>query len=180
VLRQLQPRRHRSADLQSPTYAAGIATELVPWLRSSYATSRDPKDVVIGRLQRWGAAGDIALKYAAVFGNALLQSGGAARLLPTYIDAPKVPVRFYLEVRLYEEAYSTMFAAQPSRSLHLAALIVTDFNDVARIMLFSAVGGPHGRWSRAATSSRSTPGLLLGGGKSAANAVTGSSSSGED
>ena len=86
-----------------PTYATSIATELVLWLRSSYAVSTDPKDVVIGGLSAGASmAGFVALQYPTVFGNVLLQSGGQQPLPPLYLEAPKVPVRFYIDMGLHE------------------------------------------------------------------------------
>ena len=85
------------------TYAAAIATELVPWLRSMHAVSQDPKDIVIGGHSAGaGAAAFTALNYPTVFGNVLSQSVGVGRLVQMAIDAPNVPVRFYLDVGLYE------------------------------------------------------------------------------
>lgn len=85
------------------TFAAAIATELVPWLRSLYVLSRDPKHIVIGRYSAGaGAAAYTAVHYPGVFGNVLSQSVGHERLAQMASAAPRVPVRFYLDVGLYE------------------------------------------------------------------------------
>ena len=95
----------RSGDQLSPVYPDAIATELVPWLRMSYAVTTDPKGVVIGGESQGGtAAGFIALRYPNVFGNVLFQSGAGPRFLRTGIDAADAPVRFYFDSGLYEES----------------------------------------------------------------------------
>ncbi|HEY7333231.1 MAG TPA: alpha/beta hydrolase-fold protein [Bryobacteraceae bacterium] len=95
---------------QTQTYSSAMATELVPWLRSSYAISADPKDVVIGGYSAGGgAAGVTAFYYPGVFGNVLLQSGGIQVLVPLLMNASKLPVRFYLDQGLYE--YGPTWAA---------------------------------------------------------------------
>lgn len=109
-----------SRDLTArQTYAAAIATELVPWLRSSYAVSHNPKDVVIGGHSAGaGAAAFTALSYAAVFGNVLSQSVGAGRLVQMAMDAaPKLPVRFYLDVGLYEGGDEALRQRRSARDL---------------------------------------------------------------
>lgn len=87
---------------QEQAYGAAMATELVPWIRSSYAVATNPKDVVIGGYSAGGGmAGSIAFNYPDIFGNVLLQSGGG-RLVPLYVNAPKLPLRFYIDQGLYE------------------------------------------------------------------------------
>ncbi len=98
-------------------YGDAIVRELLPQLRSAYAISPSARDTVIGGFSAGGlAASLIALRHSAVFGNVLSQSG-AFRLRkpggeePTsiarmWLEAPRMPVRFYLETGLYENAPS--------------------------------------------------------------------------
>lgn len=52
-----------------------LATELVPWARSAYALSAEPRDAVVSGSSFGGlCAGWTALQHPEVFGNALLQS----------------------------------------------------------------------------------------------------------
>ena len=93
---------------QEPIYAAAMATELVPWLRSSHAVSKDPKDVVIGGYSAGArAAAYSGMHYPKVFGNLLLQSGGGDPNL--VIDSPKAPLRIYMDVGLYEDPWDSPY-----------------------------------------------------------------------
>lgn len=88
---------------QGQTYAAAMGTEFVRWIRSSYAISANPQDVVIGGYSAGAeAAGYVAFNNPSVFGNVLLQSGGSGGL-GLLIDAPKMPVRYYIDTGLYED-----------------------------------------------------------------------------
>jgi enterochelin esterase-like enzyme len=94
--------RNRGANLANQGFLDAIAQELVPWLRSAHAISRDPKDLVIGGYSAGAVAGArIALAHPDVFGNVLAQSGGAAAA-DRYVVAPRAPVRFYIDMGLYE------------------------------------------------------------------------------
>jgi enterochelin esterase-like enzyme len=88
---------------QRQTYATAMATELVPWLRTTYAVSADPRNVVIGGYSA-GAdeAVDVAMNYSGVFGNVLVQSGARKDLPALASVLPKVPVRIYIDIGLYE------------------------------------------------------------------------------
>jgi len=92
---------------QRPAYASAMATELVPWIRAMYAVSTNPKEVVIGGFSAGGGmAGYVAFNYPEVFGNVLLQSGGAQVMVPLLLNAPKLPVRFYVDQGLYEYGFT--------------------------------------------------------------------------
>lgn len=105
----------RSTDLGGfgDAFGQAIARELLPMLRSSYAISKSPRDVVIGGFSSGGkTAALIALKHPDVFGNVLSQSGGfnsntsgssePNALARMALTERRVPVRFYLEYGLYE------------------------------------------------------------------------------
>jgi len=131
---------------QMPAYAAAMATELVPWLRSSYAVSTDPKDVVSGGYSAGGGmAGYVALNYPAVFGNVLSQSGGSLNLLPLYLDAPKVPVKFYIDSGLYE--YGPTFSPNEPAFAENGIVRMRHFRDVLQAkgydVTYRETGGAH-------------------------------------
>ncbi len=100
-------------QLLTSRFADAVATELVPQLRSTHRISTDTKDVVIGGFSAnavWAAY--IALKHSDIFGNVLSQSGAFRFRLPgelepnslssIFANAPRAPVRFYLDSGLYE------------------------------------------------------------------------------
>lgn len=97
----------RAANLRfNPVFADAIATELVPSLRRSFTISADPKDDVIGGFSAGANAGFyIAMRHPEVFGNVLSQDGGAgvgSQLPQMLLDAPKLPIRVYLDQGIYE------------------------------------------------------------------------------
>ena len=131
---------------QRLTYAAAMANEMVPWLRSSYAISTDPKDVVVGGPSAAGGmAGLVALNYPAVFGNVLSQSGGSLNLLPLYLEAPKVPVRFYIDSGLYE--YGPAFSPDEQALAENGIVRMRHFRDVLLAkgydVTYRETGGAH-------------------------------------
>jgi enterochelin esterase family protein len=102
----------RAADLgpnAGPAFGEALVRELVPWLKTQYRISTDPKDIVIGGYSAGGSgAARIAFAHPTVFGNVLSQSGAFGATLETnalivaYRDAAQVPVRFYMDVGLFE------------------------------------------------------------------------------
>jgi enterochelin esterase family protein len=69
--------RRRLVDLvANPEFADFMATELVPWVRSHYNVTKDPKQTVVTGYSAGGlAAAYVALRRSEVFGNVLSQSG---------------------------------------------------------------------------------------------------------
>jgi enterochelin esterase family protein len=69
--------RHRLVDLvASDEFADFMAKELVPWIRSHYNVTKDPKQTVITGYSAGGlASAYVALRHPEVFGNVLSQSG---------------------------------------------------------------------------------------------------------
>jgi enterochelin esterase family protein len=69
--------RRRLVDLvASDEFADFMAKELVPWIRSHYNVTKDPKQTVITGYSAGGlASAYVALRHPEVFGNVLSQSG---------------------------------------------------------------------------------------------------------
>jgi enterochelin esterase family protein len=69
--------RRRLVDLvANPEFADFMAMELVPWVRSHYNVTKDPKQTVVTGYSAGGlAAAYVALRHSEVFGNVLSQSG---------------------------------------------------------------------------------------------------------
>lgn len=102
----------RLADLaNSARFAAFVADELLPWVRDHYAVTHSGDRTIIAGASAGGlAAAYIALKYPAMFGNVLSQSGAFWRgnegsngepyewLTAQYVLSPRINVRFFLDV----------------------------------------------------------------------------------
>jgi enterochelin esterase family protein len=139
--------RNRAANLSSPAFADAVATELVPWLRSVYPISSNPQDLIIGGSSAGAVAGGrTALRHPDVFGNVLAQSGGAA-LIDEVIAEPKAPVRFYMDLGLYE--LTTTVAGPFDEMVLTESMTVRNrhFRDVLRAkgyeVIFRETGGDH-------------------------------------
>lgn len=90
-----------------------LVAELLPQMQTTYGTSSNPADVVIGGSSAGGLAGAlIALRHPKSFGNVLSQSGafrlrrvGADEpnsISQIYVSHPRVPLRFYVEAGTYD------------------------------------------------------------------------------
>ncbi len=136
---------NRASTLSNPTFLDAVAVELLPWLRSSYAIRADPRDVVIGGSSAGAVAGArAALQHPTVFGNVLALSGGAA-MSELYITTPRVPVRFFLSVGLYELADDLPFDQMVITESH--TLRNRRFRDILRAkgydVTYHETGGNH-------------------------------------
>lgn len=107
------PTVHAANTAASELPGEVLAKEIVPWMRSHYAVSMDPRDVVIGGWSWGGAASSyIALRHSDVFGNVFSQSGAFRQRQPgdsepnilarLYLESPRVPIRFYIDAGLYD------------------------------------------------------------------------------
>ena len=124
----LIPNVDRERDLggYSP-FAAFIAQELIPWARAHYSIWPGPGRIVLAGSSRGGhAATYIAFHHPDVVGNVLSQSGAYwirstldqgsdwpfpyafdhPALIDEIRDAPRRPIRFYLEVGRFDSAVS--------------------------------------------------------------------------
>ena len=70
------PRRRLVDLVANPEFADFMAMELVPWVRSHYNVTKDPKQTVVTGYSAGGlAAAYVALRHSEVFGNVLSRSG---------------------------------------------------------------------------------------------------------
>jgi len=106
----------RLEDLaNSQRFASFIANELMPWVRQNYAVTHSADHTIITGTSAGGlGATYIALKYPALFGNVLSQSGAFWRgnegsndapyewLTQQYETSPKLNLRFFLDVGALE------------------------------------------------------------------------------
>lgn len=94
----------------NPKFADFVARELMPWVRSRYRVSKNPRRVTVGGISFGGlAAAYIALKRPDIFGNVLSQSGSfwwgpegydevGEWLTHQFFVGRRLPLRFHLEV----------------------------------------------------------------------------------
>jgi enterochelin esterase family protein len=140
----------RMRDLgMSPRFAEFLAKELAPWLRREHRASADPAKATLS-----GASlGGLASAYAAfhhpdVFGNALSQSGSfwftpgafevearhqleAGAMMREYRDAPRRPVRLWMEVGLFEGAGQILGASLLAQNRHMRDVLIAKGYDVS-------------------------------------------------
>jgi enterochelin esterase family protein len=128
------PAVNRGAEQGFPggeAYGDAIVRELLPMLRSSYAITSTPRDMVIGGYSSGGfAAALIALRHSDAFGNVLSQSGSFRGRRPNslepnslaqdYRSAQRLPIRFYLETGRYDNV--------PSAGLPLHEMVLDETN----------------------------------------------------
>lgn len=92
----------------NPAFADFLGRELVPWLRRRYRLRVDPSRTVVAGSSLGGLmAAFAAFRYPRLFGNVLAQSGafqfsasgfeGSPTVMDEYANAPRLPVRFYLD-----------------------------------------------------------------------------------
>lgn len=113
----------RIRDLScSQNFADFLVKELLPEVRRSYRVTADPKHVVVGGSSLGGVASACAgLMHPQTFGNILSLSGAywyfpgwekmdsslylgdSGWVMRQYLQGPKLPLRFYIEVGRYEE-----------------------------------------------------------------------------
>jgi enterochelin esterase-like enzyme len=112
----------RMRDLDcSDKFAMFLANELVPWSRKTYRVYDDPTHTIVGGMSLGGKmAAYCGLKHCGVFGKVLSQSGSFAMaagqespiamwngetpgmLASQFLQSPRLPLDFYIEVGRYE------------------------------------------------------------------------------
>ena len=125
----VQPKDRMRELLCSDDFADFMAKELMPWVRANFRVTDDPARTVIGGFSAGGLmAAYCGLRHPDVFGNVLSQSGSfwyvpgaevmtsrpqpyaeTAWLTRKFIDAPKQPLKFHIEVGRFE---ASGFASQ--------------------------------------------------------------------
>ncbi|GJM05822.1 MAG: enterochelin esterase [marine bacterium B5-7] len=116
----------RSKDLISEKFGAFVATELIPWARSNYSIYPKADKVILAGSSRGGfAASFIAFNHSNVIGNVLSQSGSYwikgtkdenhwtypkenGKLIDAYKGSKKLPIRFYMDIGLYDAGASML------------------------------------------------------------------------
>ena len=104
----------------NPQFADFLATELLPWVRSHYSVTSDPKLTTVGGSSFGGIAATYAgLRHSQIFGNVLCQSGSfwwapermgpdadatteTGWLAKEFIKSPKLPLRFWMDAGIFE------------------------------------------------------------------------------
>jgi len=130
----------RSRDLAcSGPFADFLAKELVTWARGNFNVSADPAQTVVSGFSLGGlAAVYCGLRHPEVFGNVLSQSGSfwyfdgwkesadvferniftdSGWLTREFAKAPRLPLRFFMEVGMLEQAISINMVLE-NRRLH--------------------------------------------------------------
>ena len=107
------PGSDRDRELScDPNFTEFLATELVPWVRSNFRVSEDPRRTVVGGVSLGGLeAAFVACKHPELFGAVLAQSGsfwwrpnpasltnGKPWMAEQYTKGSRLPVRFFLSV----------------------------------------------------------------------------------
>ena len=149
----------RDQDLvNNPAFARFVAEELHPWAVSRYGVSRRPGDAALAGASFGGlAAAYIARLYPNRFGHVISLSGAfwppagwsyrsqaweilehGSALIETYVRGPRVPVRFFLDVGLYEP--SMLIANRRLRDVLRAGGYVVSYREHP--------GGHDGLWWR--------------------------------
>lgn len=127
-----------------------LATELLSWVRERYHVTTDPRRTTIGGFSLGGLAGAFAaLRHPDVFGNVLSQSGSfwwrpagdpePEWLTRQFVSSPKVPVRFYLEVGLYENGPKNDDPSMLMVNRHLRDVLLAKDYEV----IYSEFSGDH-------------------------------------
>lgn len=129
----------RIEDLaNSRRFAAFVAEEMLPWIREHYTVTRAPERTIIAGASAGGlGAASVAMRYPALFGNVLSQSGAFWRgneasngppyewLTQQFDSLPKLNVRFFLDVGS-RETVGALGGAAPSlleANRHLRAVL---------------------------------------------------------
>lgn len=133
----------RERDLaMSPPFGEFLANELAPWLRREYKASADPAKATLAGVSLGGLSALYnTFHHADVFGNALSHSAslwftpGARQvaalhhlepgaLLREVRDAPKKPVRIWMEVGLFEGSSGLLGAGMLPQNRHMRDVLL--------------------------------------------------------
>jgi enterochelin esterase-like enzyme len=116
-------------------FADFVALDLVPWVRRSYHTTKDPRLTVVAGSSLGGlAAAFAAARHPAVYGNVLSQSGafgwspddadGGEALARDYSTRPRLPLRFWVEAGTLENGSPMPNSNLLSTNRHMRDVLV--------------------------------------------------------
>jgi enterochelin esterase family protein len=148
VLVASQATREKDLAMSAP-FCDFLAEELVPMLRREFRASEAPSDATLAGSSFGGlAAAYCALHHPDVFGNALSQSGSfwfspgameteapyaieTGALMREVVSAPMKPVRFWMEVGLFEGGGALMGQTQVGQNRHMRDVLLAKGYDVS-------------------------------------------------
>ncbi|MCA0131728.1 alpha/beta hydrolase [Winogradskyella alexanderae] len=125
----------RNKDLISASFGSFIARELVSWARESFTIGLKPNDICVAGSSRGGyAASFIASQHSDIIGNVISQSGSfwitnndknnhwmyptkQGQLIQFFKNSKKLPIRFYLDIGLYDQGASMLGMNREFRSI---------------------------------------------------------------
>jgi enterochelin esterase-like enzyme len=119
----------------NPAFADFVALDLVPWVRSSYHTTNDPRLTVVAGISLGGlAAAFAAARHPAVYGNVLSQSGSywwgpddgdeGEALARDYATRPRLPLRFWMEAGTLEGASHSLGSHLLGANRHMRTVLM--------------------------------------------------------
>jgi len=125
--------RSRELSCHAP-FAEFLAQELIPWVHQHYHVVSDPARTTIGGSSSGGVAAVFAgLKHPELFGNILSQSGAfwwkpeadvEAEWLPRqFVLTDKLPLRFYLDVGIFESENHPVFPSILLSNRHMRNIL---------------------------------------------------------
>ena len=139
----------RLADLNSDAFTDMVALDLVPWMRTNYHATSDPRRTAITGVSLGGLASAMtALHHPDVIGNVLSQSGSFWRppdgeepeaTAGWLTKQPHLPVRFWMEVGLFEGGPPDQPTSMLAANRHLRDVLVARGNEVT----YSEFAGDH-------------------------------------
>ena len=111
-----------------------VALDLVPWVRAHYHATSDPRRTVVSGMSLGGlASAYAAFRHPEVFGNVLSQSGSfwwgpeggePEATAHDYATSPRLPVRFWMEVGLFEYGAPRVETTQLAANRHLRDVLL--------------------------------------------------------
>ncbi len=137
----------RDKDLISDSFADFIAKELIPWSRENYNIGNQSNHVCVAGSSRGGfAASFIAFKHWKHIGNIISQSGSywitgteqqnhwiypteKGKLIDAYSKSPKLPLKFYMDIGLYDSGAAMLGMNREFRSILEITGYEVDYND---------------------------------------------------
>jgi enterochelin esterase-like enzyme len=125
----------------NPAFADFVAHDLVPWVRTNYHATSDPKRTVVAGISFGGiAATYAAARHPAIYGNVLSQSGSYwwapddadpeahARDLAS---RPRLPIRFWLECGTLESGSPKPISDQLGANRHMRDVLTARGYDMS-------------------------------------------------